>query len=109
MRKRCLAVSLAAGSLLLSGCSGLRQLQPDQFLGRAQGINIVHSYPQYYRYIGTTGEKVFIEYKRNHVGLLPGTHVVYWTYVTNLPPQIKEQLNAGENPWATAPKNPRPL
>jgi len=96
-------------AFVLCGCSGLRQLPPDKFLGRAQAINMVNSMPIDARYIGATGGKVFIEYSRARVGMVPGCHYVYWTYVTNLPPQIRDQLNAGENPWATAPKNPRPL
>lgn len=103
--KRCMTY-LIAGALLpiaglsLCGCAGTRikQLSGPDFIKRAGQTEQINSF-SWTRYVGSTGERAYLEY--GHPALLgAGAQVsVYWTPLSELPSNVVAQIKAGARPW----------
>jgi hypothetical protein len=95
-----------ATALLLSGCAGthIRHVNAQEFIEHARLIEQPGSVEQA-AYIGVTDDRVYLEEKR-FVTLpaiitrseKPRTTVI-WTLLKELPPDLAEQLKAGNAPW----------
>ena len=96
----------------LAGCAGTRveRLSGPEFLAQAGQTDVMGSYV-WTSYIGSTGQRAYLEY--GHPALVGGgvRMTVYWTPMTELPSNVVLRIKAGAPPWTnwTPRIPPRPL
>ena len=82
--------------LTATGCSHLEHVSAKTFIEKAQrpGETMYSTL-----FIGTAGGQAYLQ-EWCRVPLL-GQHTnVLWTDINDFPPEVKEKLQAGKNPWA---------
>ena len=77
----------------------LRKLSGKAFVAQAEDITMIHSI-RWTRYIGTSGGRVYLEF----IPLGRSRPIVYWTNLSELPPDLAARLEAGEVPWESPMK-----
>lgn len=98
-----LSVLTFSGLLLLAvtGCSGLEETSAEEFLKQAEQIQEVHS-AKSTRFIGATSRAAYLEYW-TAVGLFGARTKVLWVPLSELPPEVVDQLKSGSHPWQRQP------
>ncbi|WP_193214741.1 hypothetical protein [Luteolibacter marinus] len=87
-----LAIGGLAGFSL--GSSNLRRLSAAEFLRQAEKIEEINS-AEWTGYVGCSGGRAYLEQGR------PGPFgtTVYWVQLSELPPDLEDQLREGNPPW----------
>lgn len=95
-----LAFTLAI-TLLLTACSSLTRVSGDEFIVQAKHINTLES-AQNTAYIGASKTRVYLEQWRASPFSNKGETTVIWAPITELPADIAQKIQAGQNPWQAA-------
>ena len=92
-----------SGLFLLAGtgCSGLEKTSAEEFLKQAEQIQEVHS-AKSTRFIGVTSRAAYLEYW-TAVGLFGARTKVLWVPLSELPPEVVDQLESASHPWQRHP------
>lgn len=77
----------------------LCKLSGKAFVAQAEDITRIHSL-RWSSYIGTSGGRVYLEF----IPLGRSRPIVYWTNLSELPPDLSARLEAGEVPWESPMK-----
>lgn len=98
---RLLMIAMTSIAVLgLPGCAGtrIRELSAPAFLKQAEQTAVVGSFV-WTSYIGSSGQRAYLEY--GHPAFLGrGMQMtVYWTPLDGLPTNVVAQIKAGMRPW----------
>jgi len=93
---------MIAGGVILAGATVaivdqlwcLRQLDAEAFVQQAHRIEKVSSF-EATRYIGTTSDRAYLQVWTAG----RWQDIVYWTQLSELPPDLSAKLEAGQPPW----------
>ena len=95
----CVAFLLAVVCSSCQGGLGLRHVSGEEFLEQAAEIERVHS-AYFFEYVGVSRSRVYLECTHVHPSS-NGRTVLYWTWLSELPPDLAEELRAGVVPWVS--------
>lgn len=110
------AAALLAGAalgLLLAGCVGttLQRLSGEDFIRQANRISELNSF-DWTCYVGHSPTRAYLEYGYP-APFGKGTRTrLYWTFLSELPPDLAAELRLGRppwKPWQPSPNKTKPL
>lgn len=93
--------SLLCG-VLLTSCASFNRVSGDAFMKQASQINRLNS-AHHTTYVGASKYNAYLEVWRAGVLDKKGSTSLIWTPIEELPADVAEKINAGQNPWENHP------
>jgi hypothetical protein len=102
LTKRAITFMLTVAiTLLFTACSSLNRVSGDEFIMQAKHINALES-AQSTAYIGASKTRAYLEQWRASPFSNKGDTAIIWTPIAELPADIAQKIQAGQNPWQAA-------